>query len=75
MNDLIRTLARGGKAAVVVTPIGFVCDHIEVLYDLDTEARATAREAGVTFCRAGTVMDHPVFIQMLGDRVRARSAA
>jgi protoporphyrin/coproporphyrin ferrochelatase len=75
VNDLIRTLGREGTNAVVVTPIGFVCDHIEVLYDLDTEARATAREAGVTFCRAGTVMDHPVFITMLGDRVRARTSA
>jgi protoporphyrin/coproporphyrin ferrochelatase len=74
VNDVIRALGREGTKAVVVTPIGFVCDHIEVLYDLDTEACATAREAGVTFCRAGTVMDHPLFIKMLGDRVRARSA-
>ncbi len=75
VNDVIRALAREGTNAVVVTPIGFVCDHIEVLYDLDTEARATAREAGVAFCRAGTVMDHPLFIKMLGERVRARGAA
>jgi protoporphyrin/coproporphyrin ferrochelatase len=75
VNDVIRDLGRQGTSAVVVTPIGFVCDHIEVLYDLDTEARATARDAGVTFRRAGTVMDHPVFIRMLGDRVRARRAS
>lgn len=74
VNDVIRALGRQGTNAVVVTPIGFVCDHIEVLYDLDTEARATARDAGVAFRRAGTVMDHPVFIRMLGDRVRARRA-
>jgi ferrochelatase len=72
INDVIRVLAREGTPAVVVTPIGFVCDHIEVLYDLDTEARATARDAGVTFRRAATVTDHPLFITMLGDRVRAR---
>ena len=74
VNDVIRVLAREGSRAVEVTPIGFVCDHIEVLYDLDTEARATARDAGVTFRRAATVMDHPAFIRMLGDRVRARRA-
>jgi ferrochelatase len=75
VNDVIRALGREGAKAVVVAPIGFVCDHIEVLYDLDTEAHATAQEAGLAFSRAATVMDHPVFIRMLGDRVRARRAA
>jgi ferrochelatase len=53
----------------VTVPIGFVSDHIEVLYDLDTEARDTAAEQGIGFHRAGTVMDHPAFIGMLADHV------
>ena len=75
INDVIRALGRDGERAVIVAPIGFVCDHIEVLYDLDTEARETAGRSGVAFHRAGTVMDHPAFIRMLGDLVRARAAA
>ena len=69
--EVIRDLGSDGAGAVVLVPIGFVCDHIEVLYDLDTEARAGAREAGVAYHRAGTVMNHPAFIRMLGDLVRA----
>ncbi len=75
INDVIRALGRDGERAVVVAPIGFVCDHIEVLYDLDTEARETAGRIGVAFHRAGTVMAHPAFIRMLGDLVRAGAVA
>lgn len=74
VNDVIRALGRDGTRTVVVVPIGFVCDHIEVLYDLDREARATAQDAGLAFYRAATVMDHPAFIRMLGNRVRAGAA-
>jgi len=70
INDVIREAARSGARHVVVAPIGFVCDHVEVLYDLDVEAAATAREAGVTLHRAGTVHDHPAFIGALADVVR-----
>jgi len=65
----IRDLARGGAADVVVAPIGFVCDHVEVLYDLDVEARAVAAEVGIGFHRAAAANDHPVFIAMLVDLV------
>ncbi|MGH7265176.1 MAG: ferrochelatase, partial [Candidatus Rokuibacteriota bacterium] len=74
VGDEIRRLARGGARDVVVAPIGFVCDHVEVLYDLDVEAREIAREAGVGFHRAATVSDHPAFIAMLADLVRAQVA-
>lgn len=74
VTEAVRELGRQHARAVVVVPIGFVCDHIEVLYDLDTDARAAARGAGVDFHRARTVMDHPAFIRMLGDLVRARGA-
>jgi len=74
VNDALRALAAGGTRDVVVVPIGFVCDHVEVLYDLDVEARATAAAAGLGFRRASTVNDHPLFIRMLVDVVQqARS--
>jgi ferrochelatase len=66
----IRDLARGGAADVVVAPIGFVCDHVEVLYDLDVEARAVAADVGMGFHRAAAANDHPAFIAMLVDLVR-----
>ena len=66
----IRDLARGGAADVVVAPIGFVCDHVEVLYDLDVEARAVAADVGIGFHRAAAANDHPAFIAMLVDLVR-----
>ena len=70
----IRDLARGGAADVVVAPIGFVCDHVEVLYDLDVEARAVAAEVGMGFHRATAANDHPTFIAMLVDLVRQSAA-
>jgi len=63
----IRTL--DGRLAVVM-PIGFLCDHVEVLYDLDVEAAKTARECGAKMVRAGTVADHPAFIDMIAGIVR-----
>jgi len=70
VNDALRALAASGVRDAVVVPVGFVCDHVEVLYDLDMEARATARAAGLGFRRASTVNDHPLFIRMLADVVR-----
>jgi ferrochelatase len=60
---------RSGTNAIVVSPIGFVCDHVEVLYDLDVEAAQVAREIGVPFVRARAVNDHPRFLDMLADVV------
>jgi protoporphyrin/coproporphyrin ferrochelatase len=67
--DVIRAARVRGIEDVVVAPIGFVCDHVEVLYDLDVEARATASEAGLRFHRAQAANDHPAFIAMLADLV------
>jgi protoporphyrin/coproporphyrin ferrochelatase len=67
----IRKLA--GKPAVVV-PIGFLCDHLEVLYDLDVDAARIAREAGVHMERAATVGDHPLFIQMMASVIRQQAS-
>jgi protoporphyrin/coproporphyrin ferrochelatase len=70
VNDALRALAAAGVRDVVVAPIGFVVDHVEVLYDLDVEARATADALGLRLARAGTVADHPAFVAMLADVAR-----
>ncbi len=72
--DVIRDLAAKGARELVVAPIGFVCDHAEVLYDLDIEARQVAEGLGMRFSRAATVNDHPAFIRMLADVVRKHTA-
>jgi ferrochelatase len=69
VSDVLRSLAADGERHAVVVPVGFVCDHVEVLYDLDVEAAATARAAGLTLHRATAVNDHPRFIAMLTDVV------
>ena len=68
--DIGRVLPELGGQTVVVMPIGFICDHVEVLYDLDVEAASIARGAGVTMLRAATVGEHPLFIQMIADLMR-----
>lgn len=67
--DYLRQTSARGTQAVVLSPIGFVSDHIEVLYDLDTEAANVAREAGLAFTRASAVNDHPRFVSALADAV------
>ena len=72
---VVRQSARAGVRDLVVAPIGFVCDHVEVLYDLDIEARQVAADAGLNFVRAATVNDHPLFIRMLAEVVRCQYSA
>ncbi len=67
--DALRGMKGQGIEDVVVAPIGFVCDHVEVLYDLNVQARAVAAEADLRFHRAQTANDHPAFIAMLADLV------
>lgn len=70
VNDYLREAhARGGLQAVILSPIGFVCDHIEVLYDLDHEARATCDALGLPMARASAVNAHPSFVGALADSV------
>lgn len=75
VGDRIRELAGEGVPAVVVVPIGFVSDHMEVVYDLDTEARAVADEVGVGFVRAATAGVDPRFVGMVRELVLERAAA
>jgi protoporphyrin/coproporphyrin ferrochelatase len=68
--DVVRSLAADGEKHTVIVPIGFVCDHVEILYDLDIEARRIAHEHGMTIHRAQAMNDHPEFIAMLAHLVR-----
>jgi len=70
--DHLRQLAAEGVTDVVVAPIGFLSDHIEVLYDLDHEARAVAAELGMTMVRAGTVGIQQAFVAMIRELVQER---
>jgi protoporphyrin/coproporphyrin ferrochelatase len=69
IGDRLRELAAAGARDVVAVPVGFVSDHVEVLYDLDVEARQLAGELGIAFHRALAANDHPRFIEMLADLV------
>lgn len=75
VNDHLRNLEASGTRAVVVIPIGFVSDHMEVVYDLDTEAAATAAELGLGFARASTAGTHPAFVAAVRDLLLERAAA
>jgi ferrochelatase len=72
--EVIGEQAAKGVKDVVLSPIGFLCDHVEVLYDLDVEAKEHAAKVGVVYTRAETVGSHPRFIDMLADLIAARIA-
>ncbi|NEE14573.1 ferrochelatase, partial [Streptomyces sp. SID7499] len=72
--DHLETLGAEGVPAVVMAPIGFVSDHMEVLYDLDTEATAKAAEIGLPVRRSATVGDDPRFAAAVRDLVLERAA-
>ena len=75
INDHLEALARRGVRAVVVVPIGFVSDHMEVQYDLDTEAAATSGRLGLAFARAGTVGTDPAFVVAVRKLLLERAAS
>jgi protoporphyrin/coproporphyrin ferrochelatase len=75
VGDRITELAKDGVPAVAVVPIGFVSDHMEVIYDLDTEAKAVADDAGVAYARAATAGLDPRFVTMVRDLVLERAVA
>ncbi len=62
INDCLTSLAKAGAPAVVVVPIGFVSDHMEVIFDLDVEAARTARDLGLPMARAATPGTDPRFV-------------
>ena len=74
VNDAIAALAARGCMAVVVVPLGFISDHMEVIWDLDTEAKATADGFGLVFRRVATPGLHPAFVAGLVDLLIERIA-
>ncbi len=70
--DHLRELRNSGVQKVVVSPIGFLSDHIEVLYDLDDEAAAVCAEIGMQMSRAATPGTHPVFVKMIRKLIQER---
>jgi ferrochelatase len=70
--DHLERLHADGAAGVVVAPIGFVSDHLEVLYDLDVEARERAAELGLPFARAKTAGTHPAFVAAIREAIQER---
>jgi ferrochelatase len=70
--DHLRALDAKGATDVVVAPIGFVSDHMEIVYDLDTEAQSLCRELGLNMVRARTAGTHPAFIEMIRELIMER---
>lgn len=74
VNDRLRELAGEGLKRVILAPIGFISDHMEVIYDLDTQARETCDELGIEMVRSATAGTDPAFVSTLVDRILGRSS-
>jgi len=72
IGEYLREAHNAGVREVVIAPIGFISDHMEVLFDLDTEARTLCDELGITLVRAATVGNHPAFVSMIAELARER---
>jgi ferrochelatase len=72
VSDHLRDLRAGGVKDVVVAPVGFVSEHMEIVYDLDTEAAALCRELGLNMIRAAAAGTHPAFIEMIRELIMER---
>ena len=72
IGDHLRVLKRDGVTNVLIAPIGFVSDHMEVIYDLDHEAKELSRQLGMNFSRAATAGSHPAFVKMIRELVMER---
>ncbi|MGH7129121.1 MAG: ferrochelatase, partial [Planctomycetaceae bacterium] len=70
--DHLAELHERGIGDVAVMPIGFLSDHVEILYDLDEQARSVCAERGMTMIRAGTVGTHPTFVALLRELIAER---
>ena len=71
LEDALKTAAGEGAGRVLVAPIGFVCDHTEILYDVDVQAARAARRLGLELGRTESLNDSPTFIRALADLVEA----
>ena len=69
VKDVMRGLDTKKFKRVLLVPVGFLCDNVEVIYDLDVEAKACCESLGLGYFRALTVSDHPKFIEMMGGQI------
>ncbi len=74
-DEVRRLAAEGDTDAVIVCPIGFVSDHLEVLYDLDVELAAVAGDCGLAYARTASLNDDPAFVSVLADVITAADEA
>jgi len=72
VNEALREAKAEGATTVIVAPIGFICDHMEVVIDLDIDAAATARSLDLTMVRAATVGTHPAYVAMIRELIVER---
>ncbi|QCV94204.1 hydrogen peroxide-dependent heme synthase [Acidipropionibacterium acidipropionici] len=75
VNDYLRTLPAQGVKSVVLAPVGFISDHMEVVNDLDREAAETVADLGLAMARATTAGTHPAFVESLGELLAGQAAA
>ncbi len=71
--DFLDQLESGGTHSVIIAPIGFLSDHMEILFDLDTEAKEVCQELGIEVARAATVGTHPSFIRLVRELILERT--
>jgi ferrochelatase len=71
ISEMIRERAAAGVRKLLVVPVGFVCDHTEILFDIDVQAAGVARACGVALRRSPSLNESPLFIALLEDLVRA----
>jgi ferrochelatase len=72
VSDYLKELKLNGATDVVIAPIGFVSDHMEVVYDLDTQAKSLANELGLNMIRSETAGTHPAFVRMIRELIVER---
>lgn len=71
--DYLKELKEKGYTDVVVQPIGFICDHLEVIFDIDTQAKELSNEIGLNMIRAATAGTHPAFIRMIRELIAEKT--
>ncbi len=74
LGETLARLAEEGERAAFIVPFGFISDHLELLYDLDIEARATAEGLGMAFDRAASLNTDPMFIEAMASAVRSAAS-
>jgi len=75
VEEILKALAQQGETGVIIQPVGFLCDHVEILYDIDIAFKETARELGLKLWRAESLNDSPTLVQALKQVVTGAYAA